>query len=66
MTPKNEITKTATTVSSPVGQLVQNVGLVKVTMGAAVYAAHIRQMDRRAHSGQRRLPLKTAIKDLYE
>lgn len=49
-------------VKSVVGQ----VGLAKVTLGAAVYAAHIRQMDRRGQSRQRRLPLRTAVRDMYE
>ena len=40
-----------TGVKSVIGQ----VGLAKVTLGAAVYAAHIRQMDRRRPQAQRQV-----------
>jgi hypothetical protein len=45
MKPNDEITKQAMSAAAGVKSLAQ-VGLAKVTLGAAVYAAHIRQMDR--------------------
>jgi hypothetical protein len=36
-------------------QTVAQIGLVKLTAGAAVYAAHIRQMDRQAPPRQRQV-----------
>ena len=48
--PNKQAMSAMTGVKSEVGQ----VGLAKVTLGAAVYAAHIRQMDRR-NTGQRRM-----------
>jgi len=47
MNPKDEIKRQA--MSSIKGvQSVAQIGLVKVTAGAALYAAHIKQMDRQA------------------
>jgi hypothetical protein len=64
MTPKDEIKKQAMSAIAGVKSVAQ-VGTVTVTAGVAAYAAHMRQMDRN-RSHQRRLPLRTAIRDLYE
>jgi hypothetical protein len=45
MTQNDEIKKQAMSAVAGVKSVAQ-VGLAKVTLGAAVYAAHIRQMDR--------------------
>ena len=45
MKPQNEIKQQAMSAVANV-QKVAQIGLVKVTCGAALYAAHIRQMDR--------------------
>ena len=38
-----------------VKSVVAQVGLAKITCGAAIYAAHIRQMDRQAPQRQRQV-----------
>jgi hypothetical protein len=48
MKPNDEIKRQAMSAVANVQKVVAQVGLVKVTCGAAVYAAHIRQMDRQA------------------
>jgi hypothetical protein len=45
MKPQNEIKEQAMSAITGVKSVAQ-VGLAKITLGAAVYAAHIRQMDR--------------------
>jgi len=45
MKPQNEIKQEAMSAITGVKSVAQ-VGLAKITLGAAVYAAHIRQMDR--------------------
>jgi hypothetical protein len=45
MKPQNEIKQQAMSAITGVKSVAQ-VGLAKITLGAAVYAAHIRQMDR--------------------
>jgi hypothetical protein len=45
MKPQNEIKQQAMSAVGNVEKVAQ-IGLVKVTCGAAIYAAHIRQMDR--------------------
>jgi hypothetical protein len=45
MKPQNEIKEQAMRAITGVKSVAQ-VGLAKITLGAAVYAAHIRQMDR--------------------
>jgi len=54
MTPKQEIKKQAMSAIAGV-KSVASVGLAKVTLGAAVYAAHIRQMDRQRPQPQRQV-----------
>ena len=46
MKPQNEIKQQAMSAITGVKSVVGQVGLAKITLGAAVYAAHIRQMDR--------------------
>ena len=48
MKPNDEIKKQAMSAVANVKSVVSQVGLAKLTCGAAVYAAHIRQMDRQA------------------
>jgi hypothetical protein len=48
MKPNDEIKRQAMSAVANVQKVVAQVGLAKVTCGAAVYAAHIRQMDRQA------------------
>jgi hypothetical protein len=54
MKPQNEIKREAMSAVANV-QKVAQIGLVKVTCGAAIYAAHIRQMDRQAPARQRQI-----------
>ena len=48
MKPNDEIKRQAMSAVANVRSVVAQVGLAKITCGAAVYAAHIRQMDRQA------------------
>jgi hypothetical protein len=48
MKPNDEIKRQAMSAVANVKSVVAQVGLAKITCGAAVYAAHIRQMDRQA------------------
>jgi len=48
MKPNDEMKRQAMSAVANVKSVVAQVGLAKVTCGAAVYAAHIRQMDRQA------------------
>jgi hypothetical protein len=47
MTPNNEIKRQAMSAITNV-QTVAHIGMVKMTGGIALYAAHIRQMDKQA------------------
>lgn len=47
--------KQATSAIAGVKSVVGQVGLAKITLGAAVYAAHIRQMDRQRPQRQRKV-----------
>ena len=55
MKPNDEIKRQAMSAVANVKSVVAQVGLAKVTLGAAVYAAHIRQMDRQAPQRQRQV-----------
>jgi len=44
----DEVKRQAMSAVANVQKVVAQVGLAKVTCGAAVYAAHVRQMDRQA------------------
>jgi hypothetical protein len=48
MKPNDEIKRQAMSAVANVKSVVAQVGLAKITCGAAVYATHIRQMDRQA------------------
>ena len=48
MKQNDELKRQAMSAVANVKSVVAQVGLAKVTCGAAVYAAHIRQMDRQA------------------
>jgi len=48
MKPNDEMKRQAMSAVANVKSVVAQVGLAKITCGAAVYAAHIRQMDRQA------------------
>jgi hypothetical protein len=48
MKPNDEVKRQAMSAVANVKSVVAQVGLAKITCGAAVYAAHIRQMDRQA------------------
>ena len=48
MKPNDELKRQAMSAVANVKSVVAQVGLAKITCGAAVYAAHIRQMDRQA------------------
>jgi len=48
MKPNDEIKRQAMSAVANVKSVVAQMGLAKITCGAAVYAAHIRQMDRQA------------------
>jgi hypothetical protein len=61
----NETNKLAMSATTGVKSVVGQVGLAKVTLGAAVYAAHIRQMDRR-NTGQRRMTLRQLRQEQLE
>jgi len=54
MKPNDELKRQAMSAVANV-QTVAQIGLVKLTAGAAVYAAHIRQMDRQAPKRQRQV-----------
>ncbi|HLZ15706.1 MAG TPA: hypothetical protein VKQ08_01650, partial [Cyclobacteriaceae bacterium] len=58
MKPQNEIKQQAMSAITGVKSVVGQVGLAKITLGAAVYAAHIRQMDR-----QRPQPPRQVLRD---
>lgn len=60
MSNTNELKKEAMSAITGV-KLVAQVGLAKVTLGAAVYAAHIRQMDRRASAQRPRQVRRDAV-----
>ena len=47
-------------------ETVAQVGMIKLTGGVALFAAHIKQMDHQAPSGPRLLPQDVAVRDLYE
>lgn len=51
----HEIKKQAMSAITGVKSVIGQVGLAKVTLGAAVYAAHIKQMDRRRPQPQRQI-----------
>jgi hypothetical protein len=55
MKPNDEIKRQAMSAIGNVQKVVAQVGLAKVTCGAAIYAAHIRQMDRQAPPRQRQV-----------
>jgi hypothetical protein len=55
MKQNNELKRQAMSAIANVQKVVAQVGLAKVTCGAAVYAAHIRQMDRQAPQRQRQV-----------
>ena len=61
----NETNKLAMSATTGVKSVVGQVGLAKVTLGAAVYAAHIRQMDRR-NVPQRRMTLRQLRQEQLE
>jgi len=65
MKPNDEIKRQAMSAVAS-AQTVAHVGMVKMTGGIALYAAHMKQMDRPAPSGPRRLPQDVAVRDLYE
>jgi len=48
MKTNHELKRQAMSAVANVKSVVAQVGLAKITCGAAVYAAHIRQMDRQA------------------
>jgi hypothetical protein len=55
MKPNDEIKRQAMSAVANVTSVVAQVGLAKVTCGAAIYAAHIRQMDKQAPQRQRQV-----------
>ena len=54
MKPTDEIKRQAMSAIANV-QTVAHIGMVKLTGGVALYAAHIRQMDRQAQPRQRQV-----------
>ena len=55
MSNTNEAKQQAMSAITGVKSVVGQVGLAKITLGAAVYAAHIKQMDRRRPQPQRQV-----------
>jgi hypothetical protein len=55
MKQNDELKRQAMSAVANVKSVVAKVGLAKITCGAAVYAAHIRQMDRQAPQRQRQV-----------
>jgi hypothetical protein len=51
----NEAKQQAMSAITGVKSVVGQVGLAKITLGASVYAAHIKQMDRRRSQPQRQV-----------
>jgi hypothetical protein len=55
MKPNDDLKRQAMSAIANVQTTVAQIGLAKLTAGAAVYAAHIRQMDRQAPPRQRQV-----------